>query len=88
MPQTVSVSEIQKNYRKVFNTAKRTKEPVIVLSNNKPEVAIIDYASLEALRKAATDTEIENTLRAIREGEKELKLGKTIKAKSLAELLK
>ena len=87
MPKTVSVSDIQKNYRKIFDTAKRTKEPVIVLSNNKPDVAIIDYDSLEILRGKAYELEIEDTLRTIEEGRKEYKEGKTIKAASLADLL-
>ena len=88
MPKTVSVSDIQKNYRKIFDKAKRTKEPVIVLSNNKPDVAIIDYDSLEDLRKAAYEAEIKDTLAAIEEGEKELQEGKTAKVATLAELLK
>lgn len=87
MPRTVSVSDIQKKYRQVFDAVKKSKEPVVVLSNNKPDVAIIDYDSLEALRKIAYEAEIENTLRAVEEGRKEYKKGKTIKASSLADLI-
>lgn len=87
MPKTVSASDIQKNYRKVFNTAKRTKEPVVVLSNNKPDVAILDYEAFENLREAAYEAEIKDTLQAVEEGRKEYKAGKTVKAKSLADLI-
>ena len=87
MPKTVSVSDIQKNYRKIFNTAKRSKEPVIVLSNNKPDVVIIDYESLEALRETAYEAEIQDTLKAVEDGRKEYKAGKTVKAASLADLI-
>ena len=87
MPNIVSVSDIQKNYRKVFDRVKRTKEPVIVLSKNKPDVAIIDYDELEILRKVAYEAEIEDTLRVVKEGRKEYKEGKTIKAKSLTDLI-
>ena len=87
MPKTVSASDIQKNYRKVFNTARRTKEPVVVLSNNKPDVAIIDYEAFENLRKAAYEAEIKDTLKAVEEGRKEYQAGKTIRAKSLADLI-
>ena len=87
MPNTVSVSDIQKNYRKVFDRAKRTREPVIVLSNNRPDVAIVDYESLEELRKVSSEKEIRETLRIIKQGEKEYKEGKAITAKSLADLL-
>lgn len=88
MPKTVSVSDIQKNYRKVFDSAKKTKEPIVVLSNNKPDVVIIDYDSLENLRRIEYEAEIADTLRAVEEGERELKEGKTIKAKSISDLLK
>lgn len=87
MPNTVSVSDIQKNYRKVFDRAKRTKEPVIVLFNNKPDVAIIGYNELEILRKAAYEAEVKDTLKVAEEGRKEFKEGKTIKANSLADLI-
>lgn len=88
MPKTVSVSDIQKNYRKVFDSARKTKEPIVVLSNNKPDVAIIDYDSLEKLRRIEYEAEINDTLSAVEEGRREYKEGKTIKAKSLAELIK
>ena len=88
MPKTVSVSDIQKNYRKIFDSAKKTKEPVIVLSNNKPDVAIIDYSSLEDLRKVAYEVQVKDALAAIAAGDREFEEGKTKKAKTLAELLK
>lgn len=87
IPNTVSVSDIQKNYRRIFDRAKKTKEPVIVLSNNKPDVAIIGYNELETLRKAAYELEVKDTLRVVGEGRKEFKEGKTIKANSLADLM-
>lgn len=87
MPKTVSVSDIQKNYRKVFDDARKSKEPIIVLSNNKPDVAIIDYYSLEALRKVVYEVEVKDTLRVVEQGRKEYKEGKTVKAKSLADLI-
>lgn len=87
MPKTVSVSEIQKNYRRIFDEAKKTKKPVIVLSNNEPDVVIIDYDSLEELRRVSYEAEINDTLRVVEEGRKEYREGKTVKAKSLADLV-
>ncbi len=87
MPKTVSVSEIQKNYRKIFDDAMESKNPVIVLSNNKPDVVIIDYGTFEALRKAAFEAEINDTLRVVAEGREEYKKGKSIQASSLADLV-
>ncbi|MBI2595344.1 type II toxin-antitoxin system Phd/YefM family antitoxin [Candidatus Daviesbacteria bacterium] len=87
MPNTVSVSDIQKNYRKVFDRVKKTKEPVVVLSNNKPDVAIIDYKALENLRRIAYEAEVADTLRVVEEGRKEYKEDKTIKTGSLSDLI-
>lgn len=48
-PRTTTAREIQRNYKKVFSTVKKTKEPVFVMKNNKPEVAIIDVKKLEEM---------------------------------------
>lgn len=87
MPKTVSSSDIQKKYREIFDEVKRTKEPVIVLHGNKPDVAIVDYGYLEELERESYEKEVEDTLRVVIEGRKEYRAGKTIKAKSLADLI-
>ena len=87
MPKTVSSSDIQKKYREIFNEVKRTKEPVIVLHGNKPDVAIVDFNYLEELKEASYEKELKDTIKAVREGRKEYRTGKTIKAKSLADLI-
>ena len=48
-PKTTTAREIQRNYKKIFDEAKRTKEPVFVMKNNKPQVAIIDAQKLEEM---------------------------------------
>lgn len=48
-PKTTTAREIQRNYKKIFDTVKRTKEPVYVMKNNKPEVAIVDAKKLEEM---------------------------------------
>lgn len=48
-PRTTTAREIQRNYKNVFETVKRTKEPVFVMKNNKPQVAIIDAKKLEEM---------------------------------------
>lgn len=48
-PRTTTAREIQRNYKKVFSTVKRTKEPIFVMKNNRPEVAIIDVKKLEEM---------------------------------------
>lgn len=83
----VSASEIQRNYRKVFDKVKRTKEVVVVLRDNKPDVAVVDIQALGEMEKRLKELEIQETLRVVKEGRKEYKEGRTIKVKSLQDLL-
>lgn len=43
MPMTTTSTELQRNYKNVVRMVKKSKEPVAVLSNNKPEMVIMDY---------------------------------------------
>ena len=87
MPKTVSSSDIQKKYREIFDEVKKTKEAVIVLHGNKPDVAIVDFGYLEELRLASYEKELKDALEAIRAGDKELKAKKTKALSSLADIL-
>lgn len=52
-PRTISVKEVQRNYRRVFDLVKKTGEPVVVMRNNIPDVAIVDVKRLERLEAVA-----------------------------------
>ena len=43
MPHTTTATEIQRNYKKVSKRAKRIKAPLTVLSNNKPDLVVMNY---------------------------------------------
>ena len=75
-PDVTSAREIQRNYKKLFDRVKKTKRPLVVMRNNKPEVAVIDFRHLEDLEAVNS---IIRSLRQIREGK-----AKTLS--SLAEL--
>lgn len=47
---TVSARQIQREYKKVLERANKSKEPIIVMANNKPQGAIIGLDLLEKLR--------------------------------------
>lgn len=49
LPRTTTAREIQRNYRKIFDLVKKTKEPVVVMKNNKPEVVIMDAKKLSEM---------------------------------------
>lgn len=88
IPNTVSARDIQRNYRKIFNKAKTSKKPVVVLTNNTPDVAIIDIKELEKLYSKVQQAELNDALKAIKEYNRAKKAGKLIKAKSLASFIK
>lgn len=75
-PRTTTAREIQRNYKKVFNTVKKTKETVFVMKNNRPEVAIVDVKKLEEME----------AILAVLESREEIKQGKGKILKSLRDL--
>lgn len=87
MPNTVSAAQIQKNYRSIFNNVKSTKQPTIVLTNNQPDVAIVDVGYLEDLQAKITELEMADAMEAIRVYEEEKSAGKLKKLNSLEDLI-
>ena len=87
LPKTVSAKDIQRNYRKIFDEAKRTGEPIVVLTNNQPDVAIIGIKTLEGMIKKINDIEMADAIEAIKILEQEKKLGTLKKLRSLTDLI-
>jgi len=73
---TVSARQIQRGYKKVLEDANKSKEPIVVMSNNKPLGAIISLDLLEKLRLEAV----------LEEALKEYKAGKTKTISTMEEL--
>lgn len=47
---TISARQIQREYKSVLEQANKSKDPIIVMSNNKPQGAIIGLDLLEKIR--------------------------------------
>jgi PHD/YefM family antitoxin component YafN of YafNO toxin-antitoxin module len=62
---TISARQIQRGYKKVLEDANKVKEPIIVMSNNKPQGAII---GLELLEKIQLDLLVKEALEDYRTG--------------------
>jgi PHD/YefM family antitoxin component YafN of YafNO toxin-antitoxin module len=69
LPKFTSAREIQRNYRRLFDGVKKSKRPLIVMRNNKPEVAIIDIKKLDELEAVAS---VLRSLKQIKEGKAKL----------------
>lgn len=50
MLNTISARQIQREYKKVLRDANKSKEPIIVMANNKPLGAIIGLDLLEKIQ--------------------------------------
>jgi prevent-host-death family protein len=87
MPATVSAKDIQKNYRKVFEKVKKSGKPVVVLTNNTPDVAVIGIKELDKLYKKARKIELLDALSMVDIYKKEKNSGKLKKLNSLSDLM-
>lgn len=85
LPATASVREVQRNYKKLFDQVNKTKEPLFLLSNNKPKVVVLDFKVFQDMAKEKELTEDE-ALEIIAEGDKEYKEGKLKVLASLKDL--
>ncbi len=57
MQKVVGVTELQRNFRKIFDDVKETHMPYVLIRGSRPEAALISYADFEqfqALRQQAT----------------------------------
>jgi len=86
MPKTYSVRDVQREYRAIFDEAKKSG-PVIILNNNKPDIAIVEIGYLEELRKLAVLAEENDALDSVNVYLKEKKEGKLKKLKSINDLM-
>lgn len=50
MLNTISARQIQREYKKVLMEANKSSEPIVVMSNNKPQGAIIGLDLLEKIQ--------------------------------------
>lgn len=89
LPDTASVQEIQRNYRRLLDKVKATRNPLFILRNNLPEAVILDVESWNALVKKMIHKEEHDALKAITSFESERRSGKLKKLRgSVTELMK
>ncbi|MBI2426607.1 MAG: type II toxin-antitoxin system Phd/YefM family antitoxin [Candidatus Kerfeldbacteria bacterium] len=88
LPDTASVQEIQRNYRRLLDRVKATRNPLFILRNNLPEAVILDVESWNTLVKKMIHKEEKEALTAIACFEEDRRRGKLKKLRgSLTELM-
>jgi len=88
LDQIISVEELVRNYRSVFDKVKKTREPMIVLRRNTPDIALVDVESLRQMEQRLKELEEEKILKIVAEGREEFKKGKAKILKSITSLMK
>jgi PHD/YefM family antitoxin component YafN of YafNO toxin-antitoxin module len=89
MPNIASVTDLQRDYKRLTDLAKSTGQPVILLKKNKPEAVLCDYKTYQRNQKKQEELELAEVMAAIESGEKEYAAGKAKELKgSLVDLIK
>lgn len=86
--QIVSVEEMVRNYRMIFDRVKETRKPMIVLRRNRPDIALIDVNLLQEIEEKLKKWEEQQLVGIVKEGREEFKQGKTRVLKSISSLMK
>lgn len=87
MPQTTTAKEIQVSYRDIFDKANNSMEPVFVLRNNQPDVAILGLNFYNRLLETVRKAELADALDSISVYKSEKSKGQLITGKSLKDLI-
>ena len=85
MPRTTTSRNVQRNYRKIFDSVKGA-DPIIILTNNKPDVAIVDISLLEKLYSTIEKMELILAQKTVLEYQAEKSKGKLKELESLEDL--
>ena len=88
LDQIISVEDLIRNYRTVFDRVKKSNKPMIVLRRATPDVVLVDiewFKKTEAKLRELEELKIE---RIVNEGRLEYKKGKAKVLKSITQLMK
>lgn len=88
LDQIISVEDLIRNYRAVFDRVKESNKPMIVLRRTTPDVILVDiewFKKTEAKLRELEELKIE---KIVEEGRHEYKKGKAKALKSITSLMK
>lgn len=87
MPNIASVTDLQRNSRKLLFLAKRTKEPIVILKKNKPTAVLMDYDFFKEHQEIKKQAEMVDFEQAVVIAEEEKRKKKLKKLRSLKDLM-
>lgn len=62
---TVSARELQRDYKSVFAKAKKTKQPIMVISNNEPQIIMLSLETFKHYADSLSRQELWETIASI-----------------------
>ncbi|MEI8232469.1 MAG: type II toxin-antitoxin system Phd/YefM family antitoxin [bacterium] len=62
---TVSARELQRDYKSIFTRAKKTKEPIMVISNNEPQIIMLSPDTFKRYANSLSRQELWETIASI-----------------------
>lgn len=86
LPNTVSVRELQRGYRGVVETARRTHDAIVLLNNSRPEAVLLSTETYNDLVANDYVFDEAETLRLVNQARRSCRAGKAKKLKSWDEL--
>ncbi len=87
LPTLVSASDLQRDSARILNLAKSGNQPVVVMRNNKPEVAMLNVKKLQSILDRIQELEDEKLLQGIKQTEADFKVGKLKSTTDFSEFL-
>jgi PHD/YefM family antitoxin component YafN of YafNO toxin-antitoxin module len=87
MPPIAQVTEVQKNYRTLFDQVKRSGLPLFLLRKNKPDVVILEPTFFQEIMYKADLYEEELALNRIKKGQQEHKQGRSKILRTIVDLM-
>lgn len=76
VPTLISASDLQRDSARVINLAKSSERPVIIVRNNRAEVAMFSVEKMQKILDRIQDLEEDALLRDIKKTEADFKAGK------------
>lgn len=84
----IGIAELQRKVKKVLDEVKRTKEPYLVISRNKPKAVLLDVQKFNFFQRQLMKFKEEaRIVNEVRKAELEIAKGKTVKG-DLEEILR
>lgn len=86
IPQTFTTRDLQRKYRAIIDTARETRDAVVLINNSQPEAVLLDIETYQQLVADNYLFDVPDTLKRVQEAERSYLAGKARELRSWNEL--